>query len=400
MNNTYRIGHQYSDAGKIGAGDEFMDWLNTIVENNTKGVGIGNAGGIRTKRYASKALQKDLDDLPAALILTTTRFSQKHHNPWEDIVDYTTGQISYWGDAKFKERTKLHNDFKGNRILEKVHDAVLLKKYDSIPPILHFTRTKKGYVQFSGLCVLEKLEITWYEDKGRPIKNFRAHLNILDIEEVPLDWIHSRTSSEVSNDKDLLAPKVWTDYLKGNTRKLFLWRKLIRGTAEQIPDPRSDDAEILDQVYRLTPEEFERFCTSLLQELSKESGIQHNIEATRLVKDGGLDFFGKLIFPSPLHYEISFKGQAKRYKSTNSVGPTDISRLVARLQRGEYGIFITTSYYTKTAQEEIFADNYPVRLFSGLDIVLFLRVLGLISGRSKIRPEWLNNAVMLNSEIF
>ena len=28
MNNTYRIGHQYSDAGKIGAGDEFMDALN------------------------------------------------------------------------------------------------------------------------------------------------------------------------------------------------------------------------------------------------------------------------------------------------------------------------------------------------------------------------------------
>lgn len=397
MNNTYRIGHQYRDAGKIGAGDEFMDWLNTEVANSAKGVGIGNAGGIRTKRYASKALQKNLGNLPAALILTTTQFSQKHHNPWEDIVDYTTGRISYWGDAKFKERTKMHNDFKGNRVLEKIHDAVLLKKHDTIPPILHFTRTKKGYVQFSGLCVLEKLEITWYEDKGSPIKNFRAHLAILDIEEVPLNWIHSRTSTEGSKTKDLLAPKVWTDYLKGNTRKLFLWRKLIRSTAEQIPVQGSDDAKILDQVYGLTPEEFERFCTSLLQELSKESGIQHNIEATRLVKDGGLDFFGKLIFPSPLHYEISFKGQAKRYKTTNAVVPTDISRLVARLQRGEYGIFITTSYYTKTAQEEIFEDNYPVRLFSGSDVVLFLRVLGLVSGKSTIRPDWLMNAVRLPS---
>ena len=31
----------------------------------------------------------------------------------------------------------------------------------------------------------------------------------------------------------------------------------------------------------------------------------------------------------------------------------DVSRLVARLQRGEYGIFVTTSYYTKAAQEEV-----------------------------------------------
>ena len=36
MNNTYRIGHQYSDAGKIGAGDEFMDWLNNAVMINSE----------------------------------------------------------------------------------------------------------------------------------------------------------------------------------------------------------------------------------------------------------------------------------------------------------------------------------------------------------------------------
>ena len=87
MTRTYRIGHQYSDAGKKGAGDEFMDWLNTKITDSKQEVGIGNAGGIRTKRYASEKLQKDLGGLPAALILTTTQFSQKHHNPWEDIVD-------------------------------------------------------------------------------------------------------------------------------------------------------------------------------------------------------------------------------------------------------------------------------------------------------------------------
>jgi hypothetical protein len=66
--------------------------------------------------------------------------------------------------------------------------------------------------------------------------------------------------------------------------------------------------------------------------------------------------------------QINFKGQAKRYNRSSAVGPEDVSRLVARLQRGEYGVFITTSYYTKAAQEEIYEDNYPVRLFTGRGI--------------------------------
>ena len=34
MTRTYRIGHQYRDAGKKGAGDEFMDWLNTKIPDS------------------------------------------------------------------------------------------------------------------------------------------------------------------------------------------------------------------------------------------------------------------------------------------------------------------------------------------------------------------------------
>jgi restriction endonuclease Mrr len=66
-----------------------------------------------------------------------------------------------------------------------------------------------------------------------------------------------------------------------------------------------------------------------------------------------------------------------------------VSRLVARLQRGEYGIFITTSYYTKDAQKEVYEDSYPVRLFSGSDIVSFLNLLGLISNKTRIKEDWL-----------
>src|SRR5262249_17272567 len=140
--------------------------------------------------------------IPSCLILTTTNISQQYHNPWEDSVDYNSGQIIYWGDAKFDScnRTKKHTDFKGNNILQQIHELVLLQDSKFIPPILHFLRNKKGWVQFSGLCVLDRLETTWFEDKGRPIINFRCHLSILDVEEVPLQWIHQRAAAKRPDD--------------------------------------------------------------------------------------------------------------------------------------------------------------------------------------------------------
>lgn len=93
--------------------------------------------------------------------------------------------------------------------------------------------------------------------------------------------------------------------------------------------------------------------------------------------------------PLPVAYEIPFRGEVKRYGRTKGVGVGEVSRLVARLRRGEYGIFVTTSYYTVQAQEEVAEDAYPVRLFSGSDLVRFLRELKLITG-TQISPAWLN----------
>ena len=39
---------------------------------------------------------------------------------------------------------------------------------------------------------------------------------------------------------------------------------------------------------------------------------------------------------------------------------------------------MTTSYYTRQAQEEVLEDAYPVKLFPGIDLVRFLRELKLI----------------------
>ena len=63
--------------------------------------------------------------------------------------------------------------------------------------------------------------------------------------------------------------------------------------------------------------------------------------------------------------------------------------------RGEYGIFVTTSYFTKQAQKEVLSDNYPIHLISGIDLIYMLKHQGKIA-QGQIRKEWLDT--VLNNE--
>ncbi|PDY50363.1 hypothetical protein COM88_34120 [Bacillus cereus] len=93
-----------------------------------------------------------------------------------------------------------------------------------------------------------------------------------------------------------------------------------------------------------------------------------------------------------MSYDISFLGEAKKFGRKSGVGPRHLSRLVARLSRGQYGIFVTTSYYTKQAQKEVYQDGYPVKLFSGADLVFLFKELRLVQG-DQIKSEWLNEVI-------
>ncbi|HEY6564998.1 MAG TPA: restriction endonuclease, partial [Pirellulaceae bacterium] len=102
----------------------------------------------------------------------------------------------------------------------------------------------------------------------------------------------------------------------------------------------------------------------------------------------GFDFFGSFTFPPPLRYEIDFLGEAKKFGRKTAVTPRHVSRLVARLGRGQYGVFVTTSYFTRQAQEEVVADAYPTTLIAGADIVRMMRELRIARG-DEISRTWL-----------
>jgi HJR/Mrr/RecB family endonuclease len=299
-------------------------------------------------------------------------------------VDYVSGKIYYWGDAKYNKE-KSYRDFEGNKLLLKTFEQHLDGNYDIVPPILHFSKTESGKVVFNGLCAFKRLELTWYEDEGKPVKNYRCELMVLDEDEIEVEWLTHRVNCEKIAEINEHAPTAWVDYTKGRIKKIEVFRKEIKSREQQLPEAGTTDSEILRTLTTLTPTQFEVALVEMFRELPH---VHHNIRRTRPSKDGGFDFFGEFMIPFPLGYKMEFLGEAKKYSRTNGVGPEKVSRLVARLDRGQYGIFVTTSYYTKQAQEEVLEDGYPVKLYNGIDIVNFLRELRLIDG-GQIKKDWL-----------
>jgi hypothetical protein len=374
----YRVAHVYADKGNPHLqGDEFSGWL------SADGRTIGMTGGIRPRAY----VRSMVTNLPAYVVLVTAKVAGTYANPWHDIIDDRAGVIRYWGDAKYSNREKSCDAFPGNKCLKGVYDELLVGDRSFLPPILHFSRPATGQVIFNGLCCLDSMELTWFEDAGRPIRNYRYSLSILDTEFVSVNWLKSRV---VATGKEALtdgAPSVWCDYLRGQTRRRQVWKAHVRTTREQLPDRGSSDEKVLRQLAELAPDQFEAVIVALFREMKS---VEHSITQTRYVNDRGFDFFGTFTMPLPVGYEIPFRGEVKRWKQ--GVGVGEVSRLVARLRRGEYGIFVTTSYYTSQAQEEVLEDAYPVKLFSGVDLVRFLRELKLITGE-QLREEWLASVV-------
>lgn len=368
--NVFKLGHTYiDDIANSREKDQFVKWI----------PGMGNSKGIRPVKYKNITTE-----VPAFIVLLTRQSDHRHFNPWDDIVDYLAGSIYYWGDAKFNER-KSYNEFEGNKVLLKSFEQHLDGNYSIVPPILHFSKTEKGKVTFNGLCVIEKLSVTYYEDQGKPIKNYRCELVILDEENISMEWLNSRANADKIADINKKSPKVWTDYIKGRVRRVEVFKKEIKSKQLQLPINKNE-LQILKSLCSLTAVQFEAAIVEIFRELPL---VHHNITRTRLCKDGGFDFLGEFSLPFPIGYKIKFLGEAKKYDLDNSVGPDKVSRLVARLGRGEYGIFVTTSYYTKQAQEEALKDAYPIKLYSGIDIINFLRELRLIYN-GKIKQEWLD----------
>jgi restriction system protein len=122
---------------------------------------------------------------------------------------------------------------------------------------------------------------------------------------------------------------------------------------------------ILIQLKRMNPYDFEKFCMKLL----KVYGFS-NVEVTQKTRDGGIDGYGKLKI-GLAHMSVAF--QCKRWDNTN-ISRKEIDAFRGAIQ-GEYeqGIFFTTSSFTKEAMRfSIKQGAVPIILIDGNMVVDFM----------------------------
>lgn len=110
---------------------------------------------------------------------------------------------------------------------------------------------------------------------------------------------------------------------------------------------RELEAELLDTVKTVTPQFFERLVIDLLVQMGYGGSREEAARAVGKSGDGGID---GVIDEDRLGLDVIYV-QAKRWEG--SVGRPEIQKFAGALQgqRAKKGIFITTSYFTKDAEE-------------------------------------------------
>lgn len=112
-------------------------------------------------------------------------------------------------------------------------------------------------------------------------------------------------------------------------------------------------SQLIDEVMKLTPTEFEKLVVRLLLEMGYGSGIDEAGMVTQQSNDGGID---GIIKEDQLGFSNIYI-QAKQWALDQTVGKPEIQRFVGALQgqQAQKGLFITTAKFSSGALQ--YADN-------------------------------------------
>jgi hypothetical protein len=201
LQHVYHIGEEYKDSRNPEI-DEFQKWINGPINS-----GIRNSGGIRTIEAESGSMEGQI----AGIVLMSSELENANNeNRWEDEFHLEHGKIEFWGDAKRRSPGESvdRDDFRGNTNMRRVQQYT--KNRTQYPPILAFRKLKSGTVEFAGLCVIDQVIPTEFDDSGGATPNYLFYLDVLDTEWVPVRWLHDRALSDESD----LTPEVWKQWIR------------------------------------------------------------------------------------------------------------------------------------------------------------------------------------------
>ncbi|WP_423410437.1 restriction endonuclease [Heyndrickxia sp. MSNUG] len=307
---------------------------------------------------------------------------------WPDMIEKETGKFIYYGDNRIPGRD-LHNTPKGgNRLLKFVFDKLHIGNRKEIPPFFIFSKSgRRRDVFFQGLAVPGHPDINEYEDlvaiwklkDGKRFQNYKSLFTILDVPTIRQSWI---SDIHAGNPFTNNAPDAWIKWINNGAYKALTAERSLeyRTKLEQIPSTPSRVSIIntITEYFKSHPRGEYAFeeCAALLAKMMDSNIV--NYDLTRPWRDGGRDAIGKYkIGLNQNAIYVDFALEAKCKYITYGSGIKETSRLISRLKHRQFGIFVTTSYVSQQAYEEIKVDDHPVVIISADDIGAILELHGI-----------------------
>jgi hypothetical protein len=329
---------------------------------------------------------------PVVMIRSNPHRAGSDATPWEDSFDTNRGHILYYGDSRAGDS----NDpaFKpGNKLLLSqlaLYRAATRAERLRAAPLLFFRGIRheghvKGYLRFEGFGLIERAERVTQLEARRHLSfaNYRYGCVVMSLaaenERFDWSWINARRDPAISLEEcHRLAPVAWGDWVGDGTQSLSRVRRsvasqLVTEAREQQPEPGSREEKILKGIYTYysgSNQSKARF--EALAGIVSEHVLRPN--ATRYFRgwitppcgDGGADFVARMDVGAGFSTSrLVLLGQAKCQQLDRPTSGRDIARTVARLRRGWLGVFVTTSFFSKNTQIEVYNDEYPLALVHG-----------------------------------
>lgn len=321
--------------------------------------------------------------LPAFIFHSNPYKKDTEGTPWIDVIEPDVGYALFHGDNRTVARSPLEG--RGNQKFAEVQHLYFEPEQRPVaPPILVFTQkemfgNRKGYREFSGYGVPVRCSLNTQRERksGTYFSNLTIELALFNLtkenELFDWAWIDARRNGALTSTQVLrAAPNAWRDWVKNGSSAIDRCRRnvarnvLVRKTEQtSLTD---SERRILDEVfayYSNTKHPFEGLASYVATRI-----IGHGCKrgwVTKRSGDMGIDFVCRLDVGDPgaqiSRTPLVVLGQAKCQK--DPISAPDLARVVARLQRGWMGAYVTTSIFSEPAQLELAEDKYPLVLING-----------------------------------
>lgn len=321
--------------------------------------------------------------LPAFIFLSNPHKKDTEGTPWIDIVEPDVGYALFHGDNRTHGRSPFEG--RGNRKFGEVQHFYSDPRMRLFaPPILLFRQketlgNRKGYREFCGYGVPVRCVIGTQREKtlGRYFTNLVIEIALFHLskenELFDWAWIDARRDGRLSAEDVLrLAPEAWKEWVSnGDSAIERCKRNVARSNVAKRVDQSAlspTERRLLDEIcafYREKKHPFEGLASYVATRI-----IGHGCKrgwVTKRSGDMGIDFVCRLDVGDAgaqlSRAPIVVLGQAKCQQGP--VSAPDLARVVARLQRGWLGVYVTTSFFSEPAQIELAEDKYPLVLING-----------------------------------